>query len=89
MLGAYRLRYVTNEQRHRQTLFKPTWRADGAFADLCVARFSRTDLSRLGNEYLFALVLAGEQVRTVTVALQMFIGENGIDWGLHAARRII
>jgi multiple sugar transport system permease protein len=34
------------------------------------------------NEYLFALVLAGEQVRTVTVALQMFIGENGIDWGL-------
>jgi multiple sugar transport system permease protein len=34
------------------------------------------------NEYLFALVFAGEQVRTVTVALQMFIGENGIDWGL-------
>ncbi len=34
------------------------------------------------NEYLFAQVLAGEQVRTVTVALQMFIGENGIDWGL-------
>jgi multiple sugar transport system permease protein len=34
------------------------------------------------NEYLFALVLAGERVRTVTVALQMFIGENGIDWGL-------
>jgi multiple sugar transport system permease protein len=34
------------------------------------------------NEYLFALVLAGEQVRTVTVALQMFIGENGINWGL-------
>jgi multiple sugar transport system permease protein len=34
------------------------------------------------NEYLFALVLAGEQVRTVTVALQMFIGENGISWGL-------
>jgi multiple sugar transport system permease protein len=34
------------------------------------------------NEYLFALVLAGERVCTVTVALQMFIGENGIDWGL-------
>jgi multiple sugar transport system permease protein len=34
------------------------------------------------NEYLFAFVLAGERVRTVTVALQMFIGENGIDWGL-------
>jgi multiple sugar transport system permease protein len=31
------------------------------------------------NEYLFALVLAGEQVRIVTVALRMFIGENGID----------
>ncbi|MBU6498571.1 MAG: carbohydrate ABC transporter permease [Rhodospirillales bacterium] len=34
------------------------------------------------NEYLFALMLAGQRVRTVTVALQMFIGENQIQWGL-------
>ena len=34
------------------------------------------------NEYLFALMLAGRDVRTVTVALQMFIGENQIQWGL-------
>lgn len=34
------------------------------------------------NEYLFALMLAGRNVRTVTVALQSFIGENGIQWGL-------
>jgi multiple sugar transport system permease protein len=37
------------------------------------------------NEYLFALMLAGRNVRTVTVALQMFIGENAIDWGLLTA----
>jgi multiple sugar transport system permease protein len=37
------------------------------------------------NEYLFALMLAGRNVRTVTVALQMFIGENEIDWGLLTA----
>ncbi|HYZ25215.1 MAG TPA: carbohydrate ABC transporter permease [Rhodopila sp.] len=34
------------------------------------------------NEYLFALMLAGRDVRTVTVALQLFIGENQIQWGL-------
>lgn len=34
------------------------------------------------NEYLFALMLAGRRVRTVTVALQMFIGENQVQWGL-------
>ena len=34
------------------------------------------------NEYLFALMLAGQRVRTVTVALQMFIGENQVQWGL-------
>ena len=34
------------------------------------------------NEYLFALMLTGEHVRTVTVALQLFIGENQIQWGL-------
>ena len=41
------MRYVTNEQRRRRTLFKPTRRADGAFAIFCVARSSRTDLSML------------------------------------------
>ena len=34
------------------------------------------------NEYLFALMLGGRGVRTVTVALQLFIGENAIQWGL-------
>jgi multiple sugar transport system permease protein len=34
------------------------------------------------NEYLFALMLAGRDIRTVTVALQSFIGENQIQWGL-------
>jgi len=37
------------------------------------------------NEYLFALMLAGRDVRTVTVALQMFIGENEMRWGLLTA----
>jgi multiple sugar transport system permease protein len=37
------------------------------------------------NEYLFALMLAGQNVRTVTVALQMFIGENQVHWGLLTA----
>ncbi len=34
------------------------------------------------NEYLFALMMTGRNVRTVTVALQLFIGENQIQWGL-------
>ncbi|MDR3536879.1 MAG: carbohydrate ABC transporter permease [Acetobacteraceae bacterium] len=34
------------------------------------------------NEYLFALMLTGRNVRPVTVALQMFIGENQVSWGL-------
>jgi multiple sugar transport system permease protein len=34
------------------------------------------------NEYLFALMMTGHNVRTVTVALQLFIGENQIQWGL-------
>lgn len=34
------------------------------------------------NEYLFALMLAGTNIRTVTVALQSFIGENQVQWGL-------
>lgn len=37
------------------------------------------------NEYLFALMLAGQNVRTVTVALQLFIGEFQIQWGLLTA----
>ena len=37
------------------------------------------------NEYLFAMMLSGENVRTVTVALQLFIGEFTIQWGLLTA----
>ena len=37
------------------------------------------------NEYLFAMMLSGQNVRTVTVALQSFIGEYTIQWGLLTA----
>jgi multiple sugar transport system permease protein len=37
------------------------------------------------NEYLFAMMLSGQAVRTVTVALQLFIGEFTIQWGLLTA----
>lgn len=37
------------------------------------------------NEYLFAMMLSGQSVRTVTVALQLFIGEYSIKWGLLTA----
>ncbi len=37
------------------------------------------------NEYLFAMMLTGEAVRTVTVALQLFIGEFSVQWGLLTA----
>lgn len=37
------------------------------------------------NEYLFAMMLSGRNVRTVTVALQLFIGEFTIQWGLLTA----
>lgn len=37
------------------------------------------------NEYLFAMMLSGQHVRTVTVALQSFIGEFSIQWGLLTA----
>ncbi len=37
------------------------------------------------NEYLFAMMLSGQNVRTVTVALQLFIGEFTIQWGLLTA----
>jgi multiple sugar transport system permease protein len=37
------------------------------------------------NEYLFAMMLSGDNVRTVTVALQHFIGEFTVQWGLLTA----
>lgn len=37
------------------------------------------------NEYLFAMMLSGSSVRTVTVALQLFIGEFTVQWGLLTA----
>ncbi len=37
------------------------------------------------NEYLFAMMLSGQNVRTVTVALQLFIGEFTVQWGLLTA----
>lgn len=37
------------------------------------------------NEYLFAMMLSGQNIRTVTVALQLFIGEFTVQWGLLSA----
>ena len=37
------------------------------------------------NEYLFAMMLSGDNVRTVTVALQLFTGEFTVQWGLLTA----
>ena len=41
------------------------------------------------NEYLFAMMLSGQSVRTVTVALQLFIGEFTIQWGLLTAGGVL
>ena len=41
------------------------------------------------NEYLYASVLAGQNVRTLTVAVQTLIGENEIAWGLLTAGGVI
>ena len=37
------------------------------------------------NEYLYAMMLSGDKVRPVTVALQLFIGEFTVQWGLLTA----
>jgi len=37
------------------------------------------------NEYLYAMMLSGDKVRPVTVALQLFIGEFTVQWGLLSA----
>jgi multiple sugar transport system permease protein len=37
------------------------------------------------NEYLFAMMFSGDNARTVTVALQLFIGEFTVQWGLLTA----
>ena len=37
------------------------------------------------NEFFFAFVFTARQARTVPVALAMFVGETGIDWGAMAA----
>ena len=41
------------------------------------------------NEYLYASILAGQQVRTLTVAVQTLIGEYEIAWGLLTAGGVI
>jgi multiple sugar transport system permease protein len=37
------------------------------------------------NEYLYASILAGQNVRTLTVAIQTLVGEYEIAWGLLTA----
>ena len=64
--------------------------ADAGAATFCMFLAGETGISMIGiylfitswNEYLFALMMTGRNVRTVTVALQLFIGENQIQWGL-------
>lgn len=41
------------------------------------------------NEYLYASVLAGQQVRVLTVAIQTLIGEYEIAWGLLTSAGVI
>lgn len=41
------------------------------------------------NEYLYASILAGQSVRTLTVAVQTLIGEYEIAWGLLTAGGVI
>jgi multiple sugar transport system permease protein len=41
------------------------------------------------NEYLFAMMLSGDKVRTVTVALQLFIGEFSVQWGMLTAGGVL
>jgi multiple sugar transport system permease protein len=41
------------------------------------------------NEYLYASVLAGQEVRTLTVAVQSLIGEYEIAWGLLTAGGVV
>ena len=41
------------------------------------------------NEYLYALTLGGQNVRTMTVALQTLIGEYQIEWGLLTAGGVV
>lgn len=41
------------------------------------------------NEYLYASVLAGQQVRTLTVAVQSLVGEYEIAWGLLTAGGVV
>ncbi|UUZ70189.1 carbohydrate ABC transporter permease [Polaromonas sp. P2-4] len=41
------------------------------------------------NEFLYASVLAGQEVRTLTVAVQTLIGEYEIAWGLLTAGGVV
>ena len=41
------------------------------------------------NEYLYASVLAGQNVRTLTVAVQTLVGEYEIAWGLLTAAGVV
>lgn len=41
------------------------------------------------NEYLFAMMLSGQTVRPVTVALQLFIGEFTTQWGVLTAGGVL
>jgi multiple sugar transport system permease protein len=41
------------------------------------------------NEFLFALVLTGQNTRTLPVLVNMFVSERNIEWGVMSAAAII
>lgn len=41
------------------------------------------------NEFLFALVLTGQETRTLPVLVNMFVSEKNVDWGLMSAAALV
>ena len=41
------------------------------------------------NEFLFALVLTGQETRTLPVLVNMFVSEKNVEWGVMSAAAII
>ncbi|HOP25344.1 MAG TPA: carbohydrate ABC transporter permease [Defluviitoga sp.] len=41
------------------------------------------------NEFLFALVLTGQETRTLPVLVNMFVSEKNVDWGVMSAAALI
>jgi multiple sugar transport system permease protein len=72
---------ATQAQAFRQVCLPVAWPGIVAVAILCLL-FS-------WNEFLFALVLAGSEVRTVPLGLYSFIGYQQVEWGQLSASAIL